>query len=150
VPASSVNRCVICGRRSSYLVQVGDANPADSPNEGLNLHQSAMCHRHAQEAVPDVRLPRLTLARHLAAHPAPGRRRTKHYEEYLVGAVLVLLFDGIFWANEAEAPSVGRLAAGLLFAVLGALILFEAYVVRLRAKLERDNESAGSDQAADA
>jgi hypothetical protein len=84
----------------------------------------------------------------LAAHPAPGRRRKKHYEEYLVYAVLVLLFDGIFWANEAEGPSVGRLAAGLSFAVLGALILFQAYVVRLREKLERDGESAGSDRAA--
>lgn len=83
-------------------------------------------------------LPRVTLARPLAVHPTPSRRRTKHYEEYLVYPVLVLLFDGIFWANEVETPSVGRLLSGLVFAVVAALILFQAYVVRLREKLQRD------------
>jgi hypothetical protein len=86
----------------------------------------------------------------LAARPAPGRRRKRHYEEYLIYAVLLLLGDGIFWANEVRTPSVGRLAAGVVFAILGALILFHAYVVRLREKLEPDRESAGSDRAADA
>ena len=86
-------------------------------------------------------LPRVTLARQLAVHPALGKRK-RHFEEYLVYAVLVLLFDGIFWANEVEGPSAGRLAAGLSFAVVATLILFQAYVVRLREKLARDREPA--------
>jgi hypothetical protein len=138
VPRSSVRHCVICGRHSSYLVTVGDSNPADVPTESINPPQSSpMCLRHAREALPDVPLPRVTLARQLAIHPALGKRN-RHFEEYLVYAGLVLLFDGIFWANEVEGPSVGRLAAGLAFAVVATLILFRAYVVRLREKLGRD------------
>lgn len=143
----TVRRCVVCGRHSSYLVPVDDASTADSLDEPLDVQPSPMCLRHARESLPDVPLPRMTLTRQLAAHPAQGQRRKKHYEEYLVYAVLTLLADVIFWANEVEAPSAGRLAAGLSFAVLGALILFRAYVVRLRERLER--ESAESDRAAD-
>jgi hypothetical protein len=97
----------------------------------------------------DLELSRPSMAHRLAARPAPRRKKYKLPEAYLIEAVFVLLFDAIFWSAEVRSPSALGLTGALVFALFGALLLFQAYVVRLREKPKPEPDSSELNQASD-